>query len=60
MDWYVVRDMPPSLYPWDGPELYPLCPNFDPSKFSQIRAKAIDYILAISKIQKVSLSEVQY
>ena len=48
VDWYVARDMPPSLYPWDGPELYPLCPNFDPSEFSQIRAKAIDYILAIS------------
>jgi hypothetical protein len=47
VDWYVARDMPPSLYPWDGPELYPLCPNFEPSEFSHIRAKAIDYILEI-------------
>ena len=48
VDWYVSRDMPPSLYPWDGPEIYPLCPNFDPSEFSKIRAKAIEYIRKLS------------
>ena len=49
VDWYISRNMPPSLYPWDGPEIYPLCPNFDPSEFSQIRAKALDYLLALSE-----------
>jgi len=49
VDWYVARDMPPSLYPWDGPEIYPLCPNFEPAEFSKIRAKAIDYILQLEK-----------
>ena len=48
VDWYVARDMPPSLYPWDGPEIYPLCPGFEPSEFSKIRAKAIDYIVQMS------------
>lgn len=48
VDWYIARDMPPSLYPWDGPELYPLCPNFEPAEFSKIRAKVIDYILQLS------------
>ena len=48
VDWFVARDMPPSLYPWDGPELYPLCPGFEPAEFSEIRDKAIDYILDIS------------
>lgn len=47
VDWYIARDMPPSLYPWDGPEIYPLCPNFDPWEFSKIRAKAIEYIKAL-------------
>ena len=47
VDWYVARDMPPSLYPWDGPEIYPLCPDFEPSEFSGIRARVIDYILKL-------------
>lgn len=49
VDWYLARDMPPSLYPWDGPELYPLCPNFEPSELSEVRAKAIDYIMHLRK-----------
>lgn len=44
VDWYLAREMPPTLYPWDGPELYPLCPNFDPSEFSGIRARAVEHI----------------
>jgi len=48
VDWFIARDMPPSLYPWDGPELYPLCPNFEPAEFSKIRAKVIDYFLQLS------------
>lgn len=48
VDWYVARDMPPTLYPWDGPELYPLCPNFEPAEFSKIRGKVIDTILRLS------------
>ena len=44
VDWYLARNMPPSLYPWDGPELYPLCPNFTPPELGRVRAKAEGYI----------------
>ena len=48
VDWYLARDMPPSLYPWDGPELHPLCPGFEPADLSKIRAKAIDYLVRLT------------
>jgi len=44
VDWYLARDMPATLYPWDGPELYPLCPNFQPDELSAVRDQAIDWI----------------
>lgn len=44
VDWYLARDMPPSLYPWDGPELYPLCPNFQPAEIGQVRHRAAAFI----------------
>ena len=47
VDWYVSRDMPPSLYPWDGPELDPLCPNFEPSELGQVRRQAADYLVKL-------------
>lgn len=47
VDWYLARKMPPSLYTLDGPELYPLCPNFEPAELAQVRVKAIDFILRL-------------
>ncbi|MFH0962929.1 MAG: glycoside hydrolase domain-containing protein [Planctomycetota bacterium] len=47
VDWFLARKMPPSLYPWDGPELYPLCPDFEPKELAQVRAKAINYCLTL-------------
>jgi len=47
VDWYLARDMPPSLYPWNGPEIYPLCPNFEPKELSGVREKAIARIPAL-------------
>ncbi len=47
VDWYLARNMPPSMYPWDGPELYPMCPNFDQTELSSIRTKAQDYVLKL-------------
>ena len=44
VDWYLARDMPPSLYPWDGPELYPLCPNLRPAELGQVRERAAHYL----------------
>lgn len=49
VDWDLGRDMPMSVYPWDGPEVYPMCPNFQPEELSQIRSRSIDAILALSK-----------
>ena len=45
--WYLARDMPPSLYPWDGPELYPLCPNFQPAELAHVRRQAADYVVKL-------------
>jgi hypothetical protein len=47
VDWYLARDIPPSLYPWDAPELCTLCPNFQPGELSQMRRKAADYLAKI-------------
>ncbi len=49
VDWYLARNMPPSMFTWDGPELYPLCPNFEPAELSAVREKAATYVLAIEK-----------
>jgi len=40
--------MPPSMYPWDGPELYPMCPGFQPSELAGIRRQARDFIAELS------------
>jgi len=47
VDWNVTRNMPPTLYPWDGPELYPLCPDIAPREFAEIRRRLIDFILQL-------------
>lgn len=49
-DWYVARHMPPTLNYWDGIEIYPRCPNFDPSEFSDIRAEAVSFILTLKNV----------
>ena len=47
VDWYLARHMPPSLYNLDGPELYPMCPNFEPAELAQVRAKALEYVIQL-------------
>jgi len=44
VDWYLTRKMPPHIYPWDGPELYPMCPDFEPSELAAVRAQLVEYI----------------
>jgi hypothetical protein len=48
VDWNIAGEMPPSLYPMDGLELYPLCPNFEPAELSAIRAQAQQYIQTLA------------
>lgn len=48
VDWDLIRDMPSSVYPWDGAEVYPMCPDFEPSELAQVRARAIDLILELA------------
>ncbi|MSR64919.1 MAG: hypothetical protein EXS18_03960 [Verrucomicrobiae bacterium] len=48
VDWNLGRTMPFTMYPWDVPEVYPSCPNFEPSELSEVRMKAIDYINRLS------------
>ena len=48
VDWDLAGGMPKSVYPWDGPEIYPMCPNFKPEELPKIRTRVIDFILAIS------------
>jgi len=47
VDWYLARNMPPHLYPWDGPELYPTCPDFAPTELSGLRRQMADFILKL-------------
>jgi len=49
VDWYLARDLPPHIYPWDGPELYPMCPNFQPSELAAVRAQAVEHIMSLSE-----------
>lgn len=48
VDWDLAGGMPKSVYPWDGPEIYPMCPNFKPEELPKIRTRVINFILAIS------------
>jgi hypothetical protein len=47
VNWDLIRDMPKSVYPWDGAEVYPMCPDFEPAELCGIRTRIIDYILAL-------------
>ena len=48
VDWDLVKRMPKSVYPWDGAEMYPMCPDFEPAELSAIRTRLIDHVLALS------------
>lgn len=48
VDWYLARNCPPYDYPWDGPEIYPMCPNFSPGELAEVRAQTIEYIQEMS------------
>jgi len=48
VDWNLGRKMPYTIYPWDGPEVYPTCPNFEPRELSEVRTQAIEYIKRLS------------
>lgn len=47
VNWNLIKGMPKSVYPWDGAEVYPMCPDFEPKELSEIRARVIDCILAL-------------
>ena len=47
VDWYLARHMPPHLSPWDGPELYPTCPDFAPTELSRLRRQMSDLVLKL-------------
>ena len=47
VNWYLARYLPPHLYPWDGPELYPTCPDFDPAELSGVRRQMAEFILKL-------------
>lgn len=47
VDWNLIKGMPKSVYPWDGAEVFPMCPDFDPAEFPGIRAKAQEYIVKL-------------
>ena len=47
VNWDLIRGMPQSVYPWDGAEVHPMCPDFAPGELAEIRARVIDYILAL-------------
>ena len=47
VDWNLIEGMPKSLYPWDGAEVYPMCPDFEPRELAEVREQVIDRILAL-------------
>jgi len=47
--WNTHADRPPTVERWDERDLYSQCPEISPAEFSQIRAKIIEFILALSK-----------
>ncbi len=49
VDWNLIKYMPKSVYPWDGAEVFPMCPGFDPAEFPGIRAKAQEFIVKLGE-----------
>ena len=47
VSWDLGAGMPKTVYPWDGPEVYPMCPDFGPAELPQIRSRVIDCIMAL-------------
>jgi hypothetical protein len=47
VDWDLIQGMPKSVYPWDGAEVYPMCPDLQPSELRETRARVIDYLIAL-------------
>ena len=47
VSWDLIQGMPLSAYPYDGPQVHPMCPNFEPAELSQIRERLFDYLLAL-------------
>ncbi|MFH0962382.1 MAG: glycoside hydrolase domain-containing protein [Planctomycetota bacterium] len=47
VNWDLIQGMPKSVYPWDGAEVYPMCPDFEPAELSQIRSRIVDFVLAL-------------
>ena len=50
VNWNLIEGMPKSIYPWDGAEVHPMCPDFEPAELSQIRARVVDHILALGAV----------
>ena len=42
VNWNLIEGMPKSVYPWDGAEVYPMCPDFQPRELADVRERAID------------------
>jgi hypothetical protein len=59
VNWDLIQGMPKSVYPWDGAEVYPMCPNFEPAALSRIRNRAIDYIVALPARQSATRNGAQ-
>jgi len=47
VNWNLIEGMPKSLYPWDGAEVYPMCPDFEPRELGEVREQVIEHILAL-------------
>ena len=47
VNWNLIKGMPKSIYPWDGAEVFPMCPDFKPSELPAIRARAQHYIIKL-------------
>ena len=48
VSWDLIQGMPKSVYPWDGAEVHPMCPGFEPAELSQLRSQLIDRIVALA------------
>ena len=49
VNWDLIQGMPKSIYPWDGAEVHPMCPDFRPEELREVRERAIDLVLALSE-----------
>jgi len=47
VDWETRGKSPAERYGWDAADLYSQCPNFAPTEFNEIRAKARDFLMKL-------------